>query len=209
VLFSVLFFPGVLIHELSHYIAARLTAVRTGHFSLIPQPLENGRLQLGYVETARTDLVRDAIIGAAPLVAGGAIVAYAGINQLGLLEVWGQISIGNSSTWWQPLVNLYNRPDFWLWFYITFAISSTMMPSASDRRAWLPITVILALLLVVGLLAGVGPWMAEHLAEPVNRILRALALVFAVGLVVHLVLWPPFLLIRRILSRMTGWDVVS
>jgi len=208
VLFSVLFFPGVLIHELSHFIAARLMFVRTGRFSLIPQPLENGRLQLGYVETARTDYVRDALIGAAPLLTGGAIVAYAGIYQLSLPEMWGDIVAGNSSTWGMALVNLYNQPDFWLWFYLTFAISSTMMPSASDRRAWLPIILVLILLLGVGLLAGIGPWMVAHLALPVNQILRSVALVFAVGLVVHLVLWPPFLLIRRSLSRITGWDVV-
>jgi hypothetical protein len=208
VLFSLVFFPGVLVHELSHFIVARLSAVRTGRFSLIPQPLENGRLQLGYVETAKTDIIRDALIGAAPLLAGGAIVAYAGIYQLGLPELWSALRAGNTAGWWLPLVDLYHRPDFWLWFYLTFAISSTMMPSASDRRAWLPMTLVILALLGVGLLAGVGPWMAAHLA-PINQILRSIALVFAVGLLAHLVLWPPFRLIHQLLAHATGWDVVS
>src|SRR3972149_5364942 len=69
-LFSILFFPGVFLHELSHFLMAKLLGVRTGSFSIIPRPLQNGRLQLGYVATAKTDIVRDSLVGAAPLIAG-------------------------------------------------------------------------------------------------------------------------------------------
>src|SRR5512139_1205122 len=61
-LFSLLFFPGVLLHELSHYVTARIFGVRTGRFSLLPTPLPDGRLRLGFVETASVDFIRDAII---------------------------------------------------------------------------------------------------------------------------------------------------
>src|SRR3990170_5216778 len=86
--FSLLFFPGVLLHETSHYLAARLLGVKTGRFSLLPQPLPDGRLRLGFVETTGTDLLRDALIGVAPLVAGGAFVIYAGLLRLGLPALW-------------------------------------------------------------------------------------------------------------------------
>ncbi len=39
VLFSLLFFPGVLLHEASHYLTAFLLGVRVGGISLIPQVL--------------------------------------------------------------------------------------------------------------------------------------------------------------------------
>ena len=68
-LFSVLFFPGIFLHELSHFLMAKLLRVRTGNFSLIPAALPNGRLQMGYVETEETDVVRDSLIGLAPLIA--------------------------------------------------------------------------------------------------------------------------------------------
>ena len=55
-LFSLIFLPGVLLHELSHYGMAVLLGVDAARFSLIPQLLEDGRLQLGYVETAQTDI---------------------------------------------------------------------------------------------------------------------------------------------------------
>src|SRR5512142_1576675 len=51
VIFALIFFPGVVLHEGSHFLAAKLLGVRTGTFSLIPQAQPNGRLRLGYVET--------------------------------------------------------------------------------------------------------------------------------------------------------------
>jgi hypothetical protein len=88
VIFSLLFLPGVFLHETSHFIMARLVGVRTGKFSLLPKALDDGRLQLGYVETAPTDLFRDALIGAAPLLTGGAFVIYAGIYHLNVEALW-------------------------------------------------------------------------------------------------------------------------
>ena len=134
-LFSMLFFPGVLLHELSHFLVAKLLGVRTGGFSLLPQVLPDGRLILGYVETARTDVVRDSLIGLAPLVAGGLFVAYASIYKLNLLLLWQTFQNGQTELFFAALHALPTVNDFPLWFYLTFAVSSTMLPSASDRHA--------------------------------------------------------------------------
>src|SRR5574339_544265 len=67
-IFSLIFLPGVFLHELSHFLMAKILRVPTGRFSLFPQSLPDGRLQLGYVETGRSDVVRDSLIGAAPLI---------------------------------------------------------------------------------------------------------------------------------------------
>ena len=58
-IFSMMFLPGVFLHELSHYLMAKILSVRTGKFSIFPQSLPDGRLQLGYVETAKSDVLRD------------------------------------------------------------------------------------------------------------------------------------------------------
>lgn len=65
-LFALFLFPGVLLHEVSHWAAARLLGVPTGRISLIPRALPGGRLRLGYVQTAQTNLVKDALIGLRP-----------------------------------------------------------------------------------------------------------------------------------------------
>jgi hypothetical protein len=207
-LFAVVFFPGVFIHEISHFIMARLLGVRTGRFSLIPQPTTQGRLQLGYVETAHSDWLRDSLIGLAPLILGGVFVAYAGLVQLDLIALWGEWSELGPAAFLQVAGGIYRQPDFWLWFYLIFAISSTMLPSPSDRRAWLPLLVVIGILAVLSVLAGAGPWMAANLAPPLNRLMQVLAVVFAISVVSHLVLFLPFWGIHRLLSRLTGMEVV-
>ena len=206
-IFSLLFFPGVLLHELSHFLLARLMGVRTGGFSLIPRPLEDGRLQLGYVETAKTDFVRDALIGVAPLLAGGLFVAWVGIVHLGLLGIWDSLNSTEEQALRLAIQDLLVRSDFWLWFYLIVAVSSTMMPSRSDRRAWLPVALIVAFLLGLGIFAGAGPWLLDNITAPLNNALRTVAIVFAISMGVHLVLVMPFIFLRRVLERLTGYEI--
>lgn len=206
-IFSLLFFPGVLLHELSHFLLARLMGVHTGGFSLIPRPLEDGRLQLGYVETAKTDFVRDALIGVAPLLAGGLFVAWVGIVHLGLLGIWESLNSTEEQALRLAIQDLLVRSDFWLWFYLIVAVSSTMMPSRSDRRAWLPVSLIVAFLLGLGILAGAGPWLLYNITAPLNNALRTVAIVFAISMGVHLVLVMPFIFLRRVLERLTGYEI--
>ena len=205
--FSLLFFPGVLLHELSHFLLARLVGVRTGGISLIPRPLEEGRLQLGYVETAKTDFVRDAMIGVAPLLTGGFFIAWVGIAHLGLLIIWDSLNSAGGQALGLAVRELLARSDFWLWFYLIVAVSSTMMPSRADRRAWLPVALIVAVTLSLGILAGAGPWLLENITAPLNNALRTVAIVFAISLGVHLVLVMPCYFLRRMLERWTGYEV--
>jgi len=206
-LFSLLFFPGVFLHETSHFLMARLLGVRTGRFSLIPQVMPGGKLQLGFVETAAADPLRDALIGAAPLLSGGLAVAYLGLNRLGLVPLAAYANAQDWSGLFAALGALPRLPDFWLWFYLAFTISSTLLPSPSDRRAWLPVALVSALLVVIALVAGAGPWMMENIGPWLNRGLRALAAVFGIGLGIHLLLWLPLRLLRALLTRLTGLRV--
>jgi hypothetical protein len=206
-LFSMLFFPGVFMHEFSHFLMAKLLAVRTGGFSIIPHALPDGRLQLGYVETEKTDTVRDSLIGLAPLIAGSLFVAYAGINRLQLQTLWEVLRSGQFELFWLGLSYLPQVKDFPLWFYLTFAVSSTMMPSASDRHAWVPLGLWVSVLLVLALLAGAGPWMVETLAPPLNNFLSSVAVLFGLSSVVHAISVLPVMLVHRVLSKVTGVDV--
>ncbi len=206
-LFSVLFFPGVALHELSHFLVAKLLFVPIGNFSLVPQTLKDGRLQLGYVETRQTDVARDSLIGAAPLFAGGLFVAYAAIYHLHLLPLWDVLRNGQFDLFWLGITLLPQVKDFYVWFYLTFAVSSTMMPSTSDRHAWTTLGLVIAVLLGLALLAGAGPWMLAYLAPSLNNFLNSVATLFALSVVVHAIMILPFLLAHRFLTRLTGMEI--
>jgi len=206
--FSLLFLPGVLLHEASHFIVAKILRVRTGRFSLLPRPLANGKLQMGYVEVAKTDIGRDALIGLAPLVSGMIFIAYVGLLRMDLFQTVDAVRTGQMQLFWSRLAELPSLADFWIWFYLVFAVSSTMFPSASDRRAWLPVLLIVALLLSLVLLAGAGTWLFATLGPTVNQTLRVLSVLFAISLVIHLFLLFPFWILRVLLSRITGYRVV-
>jgi len=206
-LFSFLFFPGVFLHELSHFVMAKILRVQTGNFSLIPTSLPNGRLQMGYVETAPTDIVRDSLVGLAPLIAGSLFIAYAGLNRLGLSTLLAVLANRQIELFWMGLKLLPQVKDFYLWFYLAFAVSSTMMPSESDRHAWLPLGLWAAVLLALAILAGAGTWMLENITPLLNDFFGAVATLFGLSAALHIVLLLPTMLLHRIATRVTGMDV--
>jgi hypothetical protein len=206
-IFSILFLPGVALHEASHFLMARLLGVRTGRISLLPRAMKSGRLRMGYVETSSTDVFRDALIGAAPLLTGGLVVTYIGMVCMGLIPLGNDLLKGQFDLFWQGLAHLPLLPDFWLWFYLAFVVSSTMLPSPSDRQAWLPILVVAALLLLLAFMVGAGSWMVANLAPVFNQALRAIASVFAISVAVHSVILLPVWLLRLLVSRISGLSV--
>lgn len=206
-IYSILFFPGVLLHETSHYLMARLLGVTTGRISLVPKPVGNGKLQLGYVETAHADWLRDGLIGAAPLISGGLVVGYIGAYQLNMPGLWQAVSQGSAGQLFPGMAAWVRQPDFWLWFYLAFTVSSTMLPSASDRRAWLPLALVGGGLLAVSLLAGAGPWLLKNVAPILNSLFLKAAGVFWISDFLHLLLLLPAYLAHKGLSALTQLDV--
>ena len=199
-IFSILFFPGVFLHEVSHYLMARLLGVKAMRLSLLPEVIPGGRLRLGYVETARTDILRDSFIGLAPVVSGGLIISiilYRLLNSSGGL--W-EFRSANLADILPRFAAASRQPDFWLWFYVIFVISSTMFPSASDRRGWLPVLAIASLLVLAGLLLGIGPWLEVNLLPGVLSFVQICTAVFGIISLTHLGLWLPFWIFRRLLS---------
>jgi len=207
ILFQIIFLPGIFLHESGHFVMAKIMRVRTGGFSVVPRALPNGRLQLGYVETAKSDIVRDSLIGAAPLIFGTLFVAYVAIYRLDMRVLWDTFRNGQFSLFWMGIRFLPTVKDFYLWFYLAFAVSSTMMPSESDRHAWLELVVSVGILLLLALLIGAGPWMLENVAPRVNNFLSSVAVILGLSSAFHVVLILPTMLIHKILSRATGVDV--
>jgi hypothetical protein len=206
-IFSIIFLPGVFLHESSHFIMAKILRVPTGRFSLLPRSLPNGRLQLGYVETARSDIVRDSLIGAAPLIIGTLFIAYVAVYHFEMRVLWDVLRNGQFNLFWMGLRALPNVGDFYLWFYLVFVVSSTMMPSESDRHAWLTLLLYIGILFAIILLFGAGSWMLNSLAPSVSNFFVFVAAILGLSNFVHILLILPIALLHKLVARITGVDI--
>lgn len=127
-LMAFLFFPGTVIHELSHVLMAGILFIPTGHIELWPK-LEGNYVKLGSVAIAETDIFRRFLVGAAPFLLGTLLLLsmlfYAAQNNL----------FGNQ--WFVLLLG-----------YVAFEIGNTMFSSKKDMEGTLEL---LAALLFFGL----------------------------------------------------------
>jgi hypothetical protein len=73
VLLAILFFPGTLLHELSHFFIAVVLFVRVGSMEFIPK-IHGDSVKLGSVSIAKTDPFRRSLIGLAPLYIGITVI---------------------------------------------------------------------------------------------------------------------------------------
>jgi hypothetical protein len=204
IMYSILMLPGVLLHEGSHWLAATLLGVRAGRFSVVPERLPNGTLRLGYLETDKPDLIREALIGLAPLVTGAAAIIFMGYARLGVGTVGDALARTNLVDAARGLAAMTQMKDFWLWLYLVFAVSNSMLPSASDRRAWLPVLLMAVAIVGVVVYLGLGAALVEALGGIAEAALRALAVAFTITVGLDLCLAPFIWAAERGLIKLTG-----
>jgi hypothetical protein len=202
IIYALLFFPGVVLHELSHWVAAKLLRVPTHRFSLIPEWISPTRLRFGYVEMRKTDSLRSALIGLAPLLTGSAVILWLAINPLNLKELFeGGVRL-NSDALIPAVSTLLSTEDLWGWFYLLFAISNSMLPSPSDRQSLFPAVMILLGIALMVYLLGLAPQARVWFEEPVQILISAMTSAFLIAVFFDVILAPPIWLADRILRRL-------
>jgi hypothetical protein len=153
-LYALVLFPGVLLHELSHWLTATLLGIRTGKFSLLPQRQKDGSITLGYVEYYKDSglgPIRESLVGGAPLLTGTAVILLISYTVLDVTRLAEAVQTGHIDNLYLALDELLATPYFFLWLYLLFAIGNAMMPSPSDRRAWPAFLGISAVLILAAL----------------------------------------------------------
>ncbi|QWK10893.1 MAG: hypothetical protein KNN16_01155 [Thermoflexus hugenholtzii] len=195
VLYWALLFPGVLLHELSHWIAALLLGIRRYRFVFWPRRM-GGRIRLGAVQLEEGDPFRMSVIGAAPLLTGIGVIALMGGAEPSTpssgLALWASAA--------QALQGLLQREGGGALLYLLFAVGNAMWPSPSDRAAWPAVGIAGGALLGLLLLAGPSsllPALAGVAVHLLSRLTPLFALLLAVDLPVLILL----LALNRLLSR--------
>lgn len=207
ILYSIIMLPGVALHEFSHWAMATILMTRTGRFSIFPQRLPDGTLRLGFVETQKTDMFREALIGAAPLIVGTLVILAISFGPLNVAPMSEALAKGDLGGVLEGLVAVSRVPDAWLWLYLLFAVSNSMLPSASDRRAWLPVLAVVAIVVGVLVYAGFSNVLLNVANGPLDTAIRALASAFTITVILDVFCLPPLLILERGLSRLTGLKV--
>lgn len=136
-LLSVLFLPGVILHELSHLLTASIFFVPTGEIEFLPE-IRGDEVKMGSVAIASTDPFRRFLIGVAPLLGGLSIL---------FLLFW-YFSPNLTILSWQAALLLY----------AVFEISNTMFSSRKDMEGALGLLIFIGVIAAILLLMHVNLW---------------------------------------------------
>ncbi|HVZ67774.1 MAG TPA: hypothetical protein VG917_05975 [Patescibacteria group bacterium] len=132
----ILFMPGVFIHELAHFLVAEILFVKVYDFEVSPK-IEEGMLKMGSVQVAKSDPIRRALIGVAPVIVGVLVmfaVLYMYMNSFDVNNVFSTpLEIGKLA----------------LVLWATFFITNTMFSSKKDLEGTLGLLVALIFLAIV------------------------------------------------------------
>lgn len=203
--YYLLLLPGIVLHELSHALMARLVGLKVGRLSLGPRRSGPSSLQLGSVTIGKADAFRESLVGLAPFLAGTAVLVAVGYQVFNV----GELGAAWAASGWDgvlgALKGVHETPDLWLWAYVIFVVSNAMTPSASDRQPWLIAGAYLAVVLALAyLLVGV-PAMPQAMSAQAAGALQALTLAFIFTLVLDLavagILWVADVLIVSLQRR--------
>jgi hypothetical protein len=191
VFYSLVFLPGTIIHELSHWIVAEILQVRTGAITIFPDlegEGEGDNQRLGSVATARSDPFRGFLIGLAPFMSGLAILAV-----LGKL-----LSIGwaGDFLWWQLALIIYG----------IMVIGNSMMISESDRRTWPFIIIFFLLITILFMMLKIS--VPPTVYDQISSIFASLDTVLGVTAGLNLVMIGGSYGLRRLIEKITKIKIV-
>lgn len=131
---SLLLLPGVVIHEMAHYLFAIFLFVPTGDMEFVPKK-EEGELKLGSVMIGQTDPLRRFLIGVAPII-------------LGIVVIFALFNFLNSEQ------NLFVKVFL---FYVLFTIGNTMFSSKKDMEGALALFILGIILFFLSFILGLRP----------------------------------------------------
>jgi hypothetical protein len=195
--------PGILLHEASHWVAAKLVGVKTKSISLRPKSRSGGSVRFGSVTVVKSDPFRESWIGLAPLLTGTAAILALARWQFGIESVSPLTLQGIADT----LAASLKAPDALLGVYLIFAVSNAMWPSESDRQPWGMVVLLLGLGAGIFYVAGLIPQLAAGVGQWVRTAVDYLAFAFALAVSVDIPFALLILLAEKTAERALGRHV--
>ena len=135
---AVLFLPGTIVHELSHFLAGLFLLVPVGEIEFIPE-FDDGSIKLGSAEIGKTDPIRRFLIGVAPLIVGTILILLV-VYLLSVKSIMGE------NIWLKRLII----------GVMVFELGNTMFLSKKDLEGAWKIYLFLALLVILLYISGLS-----------------------------------------------------
>lgn len=207
IIYYAFFLPGIILHEFVYWMVAGFLNVRADRVLAWPEKQEIGQLKLNFIRLAKNvSPIKLAVISTAPLIVGLALVWLIANNVFhieGFLKIMGSGELTDVSV---AVRQLTATPDFWIWFYLTFTISNTMMPHTIQHlRGWWVIIGAIAVAAVVLIFLGAGNQvLVNNLGGPVNNSLNILSGTLLVIMGTDLFMVGVLGTIEAIIERITG-----
>lgn len=165
---SFIFFPGTVIHELSHLFTAEVLGVHTGGLTLAPEGLEESNVRTGSVMISQTDPIRRAVIGIAPF--------FVGITALTLFSTFLPNVYRQTTLDFQNNILFSSISVYYLIFtmYSLFAISNSMFSSPEDMEGFPAVAITLSLIGVAAYFSGINIGLPIQWMETIQQTLSNL-----------------------------------
>jgi hypothetical protein len=202
IVYFVIVLPGVVVHELSHWLTASLLGVRVRKLAIGPvRKGRSRRVSLGSIRVGKVDPVRASLIGLAPLLGGSAVILLIGHYVLGVGELTKVVLVEGADGILASLDHVIHVADFGLWLYLVFAVSNAMLPSVSDMATVRPVLIFLGIVAAAVVLVTGIPAIPDEVVKVVNGAAGYLATAFALTLAADAV----FMVIIGALTLATRW----
>jgi hypothetical protein len=206
ILYYTFFLPGVFLHEITYWFAAGIFNVHAKSSIQWPEAQEIAELKLSFVELAKNvSPFRLGLITLAPMIAGLAFVWFIAANVLDFSGFFTRVGTGNLADISEAIRRLTTAPDFWLWIYILFTVSNTMIARINDLRGLRVILIAIGAAIAGLVLVGVGDEVVlEFLTGSAADALYMLAGTLGIIIFIDLIFVAILGTIEAIIERITG-----
>jgi hypothetical protein len=206
ILYYAFFLPGILLNQIVYWSTAGFLNVHAERSIVWPEKQEIGELKLSFVRlTKNVSTFRLTIIASTPLIVGLLVVWHIAVNVLSIPVHLASFQSGAYGDLTSGLARLTSAPDFWLWLYLAFTISNTMMPNFALLRGWRVVIVATGVIVVVLFLVGVGNQVIlTNLQVPVSNALSGLSTLFAIIIGIDLFFLAVLGTVEAVIERITG-----
>jgi len=188
VIWSIIFLPGTVIHELSHFFFAILTGARTGKIEIFPEHLEDEwedensgqSVALGYVQTQRLNPLQGFLVGTAPFIVGL------------ILLIWLASLLQTSYDSGQTVYLCFQG-------YLFFTIANSFFPSWSDIKQTLPLIIIALITVIIAWTLGLRIFISSN--SQIVSLMDTISSTLLISIAANLILCVILFLVNKTYSR--------